>query len=269
MGAATIRRRQRDEHRHRRDRAGYAANWLTGWFAFDPDVLDELGLKAEEKFAGFIHIGTPAKPTGRRSAPGALRDRDAVLRVQSGTGHRAVFNFRQLSSSSFNNAAPAQTLGLTPGIVASTRPLTSRARRHALTDDGRNAGAPRCSARRAARPCKSAPDGGRLHRCRLTPGMICMQGCEIGEAAANRSPPIVHAARPPWLDAGICTRPLGRSIARSRLGSTTAAGMPPSPASAVGVVGVCRRRSGIIGCAGVRRRGPRTLHPPVSVELAP
>src|SRR3954454_6194886 len=25
---------------------GYGANWLTGWFAFDRDVLDDLGLKA-------------------------------------------------------------------------------------------------------------------------------------------------------------------------------------------------------------------------------
>src|SRR5258708_2387077 len=38
---------------------GYGANWLTGWFAFDRDVLDGLGLKADEKFAGFIPIGTP------------------------------------------------------------------------------------------------------------------------------------------------------------------------------------------------------------------
>src|ERR1700738_1482516 len=38
---------------------GYGANWLTGWFAFDRDVLEGLGVKADEKLAGFIHIGTP------------------------------------------------------------------------------------------------------------------------------------------------------------------------------------------------------------------
>jgi len=27
---------------------GYGACWLTGWFAFDRDVLDGLGLKADE-----------------------------------------------------------------------------------------------------------------------------------------------------------------------------------------------------------------------------
>src|ERR1700739_1963984 len=52
---------------------GYGANWLTGWFAFDRDVLDELGLKADERIAGFIHIGTPSKPSEDRPRP-ALED---------------------------------------------------------------------------------------------------------------------------------------------------------------------------------------------------
>src|SRR5258705_7090461 len=52
---------------------GYGACWLTGWFAFDRDVLDGLGLKADEKLAGFIHIGTPSKPSGDRPRP-ALSD---------------------------------------------------------------------------------------------------------------------------------------------------------------------------------------------------
>lgn len=48
---------------------GYGACWLTGWFAFDRDVLDGLGLKADEKFAGFIHIGKAAKPSDDRPRP--------------------------------------------------------------------------------------------------------------------------------------------------------------------------------------------------------
>ncbi|MDE2331306.1 MAG: nitroreductase [Bradyrhizobium sp.] len=52
---------------------GYGANWLTGWFAFDRDVLDGLGLKPEEKLVGFIHIGTPSKPSEDRPRP-ALSD---------------------------------------------------------------------------------------------------------------------------------------------------------------------------------------------------
>jgi len=48
---------------------GYGACWLTGWFAFDRDVLDAIGLKADEKLAGFIHIGTPSKPSQDRPRP--------------------------------------------------------------------------------------------------------------------------------------------------------------------------------------------------------
>ena len=52
---------------------GYGANWLTGWFAFDRDVLDGLGLKPHEKLAGFIHIGTRPGPIEDRPRP-ALSD---------------------------------------------------------------------------------------------------------------------------------------------------------------------------------------------------
>jgi nitroreductase len=48
---------------------GYGACWLTGWFAFDRDVLEGFGLKTDEKFAGFIHIGTPTKPSTDRPRP--------------------------------------------------------------------------------------------------------------------------------------------------------------------------------------------------------
>jgi nitroreductase len=52
---------------------GYGANWLTGWFAYDRDVLDRLGLKADERLAGFVHIGTPSRPNEDRPRP-ALSD---------------------------------------------------------------------------------------------------------------------------------------------------------------------------------------------------
>ena len=48
---------------------GYGACWLTGWFAFDRDVLYGLGLKADERLAGFIHVGTPSKPNEDRPRP--------------------------------------------------------------------------------------------------------------------------------------------------------------------------------------------------------
>ncbi|MDB5616077.1 nitroreductase [Tardiphaga sp.] len=48
---------------------GYGANWLTGWYAFDRGVLDGFGLAANEKIAGFIHIGKPTKPNDDRPRP--------------------------------------------------------------------------------------------------------------------------------------------------------------------------------------------------------
>jgi nitroreductase len=48
---------------------GYAANWLTGWAAFDRSVLDALGLAADEKMAGFVHIGRAKRPPEERDRP--------------------------------------------------------------------------------------------------------------------------------------------------------------------------------------------------------
>jgi nitroreductase len=48
---------------------GFAAQWLTGWFAYDPDALRLLGIGEGERIAGFIHIGTPAMPPTERDRP--------------------------------------------------------------------------------------------------------------------------------------------------------------------------------------------------------
>lgn len=48
---------------------GYGACWLTGWFSFDRDVLNGLGLAPDEKLAGLIHIGTPTRPSEDRPRP--------------------------------------------------------------------------------------------------------------------------------------------------------------------------------------------------------
>ena len=56
---------------------GYGASWLTGWLAFDRDVLEGFGLKADEKLAGFIHIGTISKSTEDRPRPALV---DVVTR---------------------------------------------------------------------------------------------------------------------------------------------------------------------------------------------
>ena len=48
---------------------GYAASWLTEWYAYDRRVLDRLGLAENERIVGFVHIGTPAKPPEDRDRP--------------------------------------------------------------------------------------------------------------------------------------------------------------------------------------------------------
>jgi nitroreductase len=48
---------------------GFAASWLTEWYAYDRDVLDALGLAPNERIAGFVHIGRPAKLPEDRDRP--------------------------------------------------------------------------------------------------------------------------------------------------------------------------------------------------------
>jgi len=52
---------------------GFAANWITEWYAYDRRVLDAIGLAPHERIAGFIHIGKPARPPEDRPRP-ALAD---------------------------------------------------------------------------------------------------------------------------------------------------------------------------------------------------
>lgn len=48
---------------------GYAAAWLTEWYAYDRRVLETLGLSSAEKIVGFIHIGKPVRPPEDRPRP--------------------------------------------------------------------------------------------------------------------------------------------------------------------------------------------------------
>ncbi len=48
---------------------GFATSWLTEWYAYDRGVLERFGLAAEEKIAGFIHIGTASGPRDERPRP--------------------------------------------------------------------------------------------------------------------------------------------------------------------------------------------------------
>ena len=48
---------------------GYGANWITDWYAYDPQACALLGLAPNEKVAGFILIGTPREPPLERERP--------------------------------------------------------------------------------------------------------------------------------------------------------------------------------------------------------
>lgn len=57
--------------------AGFGAQWLTGWAAHDPSIAARLGLTADERIAGFIHIGSARMEAPERDRPDAaalLRD---------------------------------------------------------------------------------------------------------------------------------------------------------------------------------------------------
>ncbi|MDQ3617888.1 MAG: nitroreductase [Pseudomonadota bacterium] len=49
--------------------AGFGAVWLTGWPAYDAEVHGWLGVGADEKVIGFIHIGTPKLDAPERDRP--------------------------------------------------------------------------------------------------------------------------------------------------------------------------------------------------------
>ncbi|MBD8890278.1 nitroreductase family protein [Roseibium litorale] len=49
--------------------SGYAAQWLSEWYCFDEEASLYLGRREGERFAGFIHIGTPTQPPFERPRP--------------------------------------------------------------------------------------------------------------------------------------------------------------------------------------------------------
>jgi nitroreductase len=48
---------------------GFAGSWITEWYAYDPRILKALGLSDNERVAGFVHIGRPARPPEDRPRP--------------------------------------------------------------------------------------------------------------------------------------------------------------------------------------------------------
>ena len=49
--------------------SGYAAQWTTEWYAYEPLVLSALGLSGDERVAGFVYIGTTSQEPLERQRP--------------------------------------------------------------------------------------------------------------------------------------------------------------------------------------------------------
>src|SRR6266536_2926074 len=62
---------------------GYAASWITEWYAYDRRVLDALGVSPHERLAGFVHIGTPVRTAEERRRPCARRVRKAYRSLRT------------------------------------------------------------------------------------------------------------------------------------------------------------------------------------------
>ena len=48
---------------------GFAAQWLTEWYAFDESVLAALSLDDNERVAGFVYVGTAKENPKERARP--------------------------------------------------------------------------------------------------------------------------------------------------------------------------------------------------------
>ena len=48
---------------------GYAAQWLTEWYAYDDDVKAAIGAEAGDEIAGFVYLGTGTGKLSDRARP--------------------------------------------------------------------------------------------------------------------------------------------------------------------------------------------------------
>lgn len=54
---------------HAADALGFSASWITDWYAYDPAATALFGVGADERVAGFVHVGTLAEPPQERVRP--------------------------------------------------------------------------------------------------------------------------------------------------------------------------------------------------------
>jgi nitroreductase len=55
---------------------GFGASWITDWYAFDAEATALLGLRPDERIAGYVHIGTATETPLERVRP----DMAAIVR---------------------------------------------------------------------------------------------------------------------------------------------------------------------------------------------
>lgn len=60
---------------------GLGCQWITGWPAYDEDVLAVLGVRQAERMAGFVYLGAPTEPVTDRRRP----EPESLLTRWSGT----------------------------------------------------------------------------------------------------------------------------------------------------------------------------------------
>jgi len=48
---------------------GFAAQWITEWYAFDAKIQEALSLEDGERIAGFVYLGTATEPPRERARP--------------------------------------------------------------------------------------------------------------------------------------------------------------------------------------------------------
>lgn len=65
---------------HAATASGFGAQWITEWYAYDPAVRATFGLKPQERFAGFVYIGTAREKPSERDRP----DLDAITSFPDG-----------------------------------------------------------------------------------------------------------------------------------------------------------------------------------------
>ena len=68
---------------------GFAAQWLTEWYAYDETIDAKLGLKSGERVAGFVYIGSattkPDEPNAGFAATNPALDR-VITQYREGKG---------------------------------------------------------------------------------------------------------------------------------------------------------------------------------------